>query len=963
MERIGRYNIEEEIGHGGFGRVYRAHDPLMNREVAIKVMSSLDDPEMLARFRNEASSAGRLQHENIVTVYDFGEDRGRPFIVMQYMQGLDLQKVCDRKVPLSLTVKVRILCQVATGLQTAHENGIIHRDVKPANIMFLNDGSVKIMDFGIARLNQENATRHTRTGMVVGTLQYMAPEQFEGAAADVFSDLWAFGVIAYQLLAGQNPFEGGETAQIIYRITSTRMPDIRQACPGAPTDLLQVVNKLLQRDRAARYQSFEDVRLELKVILESLESQEASSHVDEARMLAARGDLTGAHQIVRQVLDRYPSHRDARQLRDTIVTQIRTIEANQQTQEWIAKGDQQFAEHRYDQAVEAYEHASRINPASSTARLRLERAKSFAERAHRVQTDLSEARSSLSRGDLPQADRLIAGILAEEPDHAEAIQLRDRIEQAATRKAEAARAEAVFTNRLLVSEGRFEEALSLLDTCSRESGAHPSVDEAREEVRRALSEQSLRKRLEADMARAQEYIRQGDYSGADAVLAPLLREFPGNAEVADLRAYLQSERLRAERLASRPSLAAMTAAPSAVPTPPDRETVIQRALEMSRQREAAGERADAIHVLDVALSRYPETAELLAERRRLSEPAIPPALPTLAISEPRPADAPLRRRAFRWRAVMWAGVSAVLLLAAGLAYRSLSGPGAAASSKEIKPSMAVKPQPAAPPVEPPPAQPHPEEAAPAKPPATETSAPAPRPLAEVLPPGLTIRYRLGDPMQPATILELDRTPLRASVTDGGNWLTAKTKGSRVAVSASPSSLSPGTHVGHVRLASGNDSAMLTVNLMVSTPPVEKSTATKPPVSSQAPGGIPTRQSDNPPAPEPANNAPPRPAQSVSSSTTATQPLPWYGAKRGGASWTGSMPPHSRVVLGSNSVLEGGGSLIVTGGQGLPTVPIKIDSVLPQLQCDVLPATSTQRVIMTNTGETTVTRIHFNWSVQ
>ena len=178
MEHIGRYEILEEIGRGGFGRVYRATDPLMKCEVAIKVMSNADDPEMLARFRGEATAARKLHHESIVTIYDVGEHQGVPYIVMEYLQGRDLQKIREQRQTLTLVEKVRILSQVAAGLQVAHENGIIHRDVKPANIMVLKDGSVKIMDFGIARATRDAATHLTRTGVVVGTLQYIPPEQF-----------------------------------------------------------------------------------------------------------------------------------------------------------------------------------------------------------------------------------------------------------------------------------------------------------------------------------------------------------------------------------------------------------------------------------------------------------------------------------------------------------------------------------------------------------------------------------------------------------------------------------------------------------------------------------------------------------------------------------------------------------------------------------------------------------------
>ena len=180
MDQIGRYKLEAELGRGGCGRVYRAFDPTVGRTVAIKLLITNTDKELLTRFRNEASASGKLHHRNIVTVYDFGEQDGTPYLVMEYLQGEDLHKLSAKGQQLTLIEKMSIMAQVAEGLHHAHQNGIVHRDVKPANIMVLSDGSVKIMDFGIARLLSQTGTRLTRDGAMIGTVSYMAPEQFQG---------------------------------------------------------------------------------------------------------------------------------------------------------------------------------------------------------------------------------------------------------------------------------------------------------------------------------------------------------------------------------------------------------------------------------------------------------------------------------------------------------------------------------------------------------------------------------------------------------------------------------------------------------------------------------------------------------------------------------------------------------------------------------------------------------------
>src|ERR1700732_1659496 len=161
VKRIGKYEIQAELGRGGFGRVYRAFDPTVGRDVAVKTLHAGGDRELLVRFRNEAAAAGKLRHRNIVTIHDYGEEDGEPYIVMELLDGADLQRVMQSRRPLTLLQKIQIMGQVAEGLDHAHQNGIVHRDVKPANMMLLPDFNVKIMDFGIALVAQVAGTRLT----------------------------------------------------------------------------------------------------------------------------------------------------------------------------------------------------------------------------------------------------------------------------------------------------------------------------------------------------------------------------------------------------------------------------------------------------------------------------------------------------------------------------------------------------------------------------------------------------------------------------------------------------------------------------------------------------------------------------------------------------------------------------------------------------------------------------------
>ena len=262
--RIGRYEIQAELGRGGFGQVFRAWDPTVGRLVAIKTLTVGDDLELIKRFRNEAAAAGKLRHANIVIIYDFGEHEGSPYLVMELLDGDDLERMIAARRSLTLLQRLNIISQAASGLHHAHANGVVHRDIKPANIMVQRDGVVKIMDFGIALLNQATAARLTPQGSLLGTFPYMAPEQFHGTASDVLTDVFAFGVTCYKLLTGVHPFQAEEMGGLMYNIVNRNPEPIRALNPECPEALEQSVFRMLAKERSSRYQSLEDVRFDIE---------------------------------------------------------------------------------------------------------------------------------------------------------------------------------------------------------------------------------------------------------------------------------------------------------------------------------------------------------------------------------------------------------------------------------------------------------------------------------------------------------------------------------------------------------------------------------------------------------------------------------------------------------------------------------------------------------------------------
>jgi serine/threonine protein kinase len=253
-QKIGKYEVIEQIGRGGMGTIFRARDPILERSVALKVISDLEvTPELRSRFFREAQACARITHPNIVIVHDMGEDDGRLFIVMELLEGEELRRVIARHEQLSLPEKLDIVRQLCDGLHFAHQKGVVHRDVKPANILLLRTGRVKILDFGIAQLVGAATQRDlTRTGMIMGTIRYMAPEQVRGQA-DRRSDIFSVSAVSYELFSGRPPFSGDDPLQILEQLRTTTPPRLTELDPNLPSELADVIARGIQREPGERF--------------------------------------------------------------------------------------------------------------------------------------------------------------------------------------------------------------------------------------------------------------------------------------------------------------------------------------------------------------------------------------------------------------------------------------------------------------------------------------------------------------------------------------------------------------------------------------------------------------------------------------------------------------------------------------------------------------------------------------
>jgi len=275
--RIGPYEIQSLLGAGGMGEVYRAHDSRLDRTVAIKVLpaSYSDDRDRLQRFAQEARSAAALNHPNILSIFDIGDNHGAPYVVSELLEGETLRD-CLKRGALPLRKAIDYALQVARGLSAAHEKGIVHRDLKPENLFITNDGRIKILDFGLAKLTRPEATREsgdaptvqaaTEPGVVMGTVGYMSPEQVRGKAADARSDIFSFGAILYEMISGKRAFHRETAADTMSAILKEETPELSETARNVPAGLERIVRHCLEKNPSQRFHSAGDLGFDLEAL-------------------------------------------------------------------------------------------------------------------------------------------------------------------------------------------------------------------------------------------------------------------------------------------------------------------------------------------------------------------------------------------------------------------------------------------------------------------------------------------------------------------------------------------------------------------------------------------------------------------------------------------------------------------------------------------------------------------------
>jgi serine/threonine protein kinase len=547
VERIGRYRITGEIGSGGFGRVYSAQDPSVGRTVAIKVMNAPGDTDLARRFRTEAMTVASLAHKNIVTVHEYGEQDGAPYLVMEYLEGVNLQELIKQGA-LTLLEKVEIMTEVADGLFCAHRQGITHRDVKPANIMRLADGSVKIMDFGIARIGGEGANRLTQTGFIVGTWSYMAPEQFNGTS-DPLSDIFAYGVTFYELLTGRNPFSAPDPAGVFSRITTVEPPPVSTYLPGCPEDLDRLIQKTIAKDRSQRYGNLQDVVVDAKPILFDLRRAEAVHTFAQASQLLASRQFEAAQSAVRKALELDPTHSGARQLRSQIEKEVQRRDSTARAETLLEKAERELRDHQYQEASSTLASVRPYVPSDSPLTTRLMRADAQIETARRVAKLLDVARDNLRRLDYTEAFRSVSEALTADPSNSTGKALMQEIQTGMNlREARRRMQEELARAEGLLLTGETEQARALLQELEAAHPGSPEIASLRQRAEAQWAEENRRLRLSSGVAECKALVRNQQFEEAVSRANLLLADFPDNVELQNLLRHA-TDRLGAKKRA------------------------------------------------------------------------------------------------------------------------------------------------------------------------------------------------------------------------------------------------------------------------------------------------------------------------------------------------------------------------------------------------------------------------------
>jgi eukaryotic-like serine/threonine-protein kinase len=541
VTQIGKYEVLSELGRGGMGVVYRAEDKFIGREVAIKTLTDVT-PELRQRFLVEAKS-GVLNHQNIVTVYDFGEQDGSPYIVMEFLRGDSLERVLKSGRPLPLVEKLEIVRQVCEGLGYAHSKGVVHRDIKPANIMVQPDGHIKIVDFGIARL--ESASGHTVTGAVIGTFHYISPERLKGEPSDGRADIWACGVMLYLMLTGRLPFPG-EDISALHKVVNEQFEPLSNFLTNYPPALDFIVDRALAKNPDDRFGSAEEMAADIEAINEELKRARVGEVLAQAKELLQQDQLSSVRPMLLDLQRLDPQNTEVKRLLREVQDRLSRQQRSEQLRQMVQQAEDATREQRYSEAIEIYKQAEKLDPTNHGFTSKIQQIRELKEKSDKLESLKTQAREARHRNDLSAAARLIGEALKLDEKNTDLRNEQARILQEQDRLAkEQMRRKLKDAGRDNLAGRQYTGAIQVLREALE---LDPTDAEAQQMFQDAVSKQEeerRRKIIEQIVTEIQDQIFRGQLGHALELIGRALERLPGEAVLLRLKAETQKKHAEA----------------------------------------------------------------------------------------------------------------------------------------------------------------------------------------------------------------------------------------------------------------------------------------------------------------------------------------------------------------------------------------------------------------------------------
>lgn len=557
--RVGKYEVLSKLGEGGMGVVYKAKDPLIDRIVAIKKMTGAfaEDNEARERFLREARAVGRLQHPNIVTIYELGVEGNSPYMVMEFLEGKGLDTVISARAPLPLVQKLDYMVQVCRALHYAHEHQIVHRDVKPANVIVMTGGAqVKLVDFGIARAGNSGMTR---TGIAIGTTSYMSPEQIEAdKGLDRRSDVFSAGVMLFELLTYSLPFPGTEPIAIAIKILREPHPALSGYLQDYPPELDRFLDRALAKDRDERYSTAEELAMDLEQLGERMRREMVGQNLTEAQAHFQRMELAQARDLLTEIIKVESQHTEARQLLHEVQQVMIKQERAAQVRDFRFAAEAAVGQDRYEDALGLIDQAIRLDKTNPQLQEYRELIAQGVERQQQVRQILEEAGAAERTDDLQNAEKYVEQALGIDPTDTQARMMMVGIKRRLGQEShEAEIKQLIELARADISAHRFTGAH---DVIRRIETIEPALDELPKLKELAVAEhrkeEERHKFVDDELAKANKHISDGKLQAAIAGLQEALKRYPDDKRLA---AGVESTREQMQKAASAPPIPARPA--------------------------------------------------------------------------------------------------------------------------------------------------------------------------------------------------------------------------------------------------------------------------------------------------------------------------------------------------------------------------------------------------------------------